>query len=59
VLVLWASASVLFVPVDRLQGVSALGTGIVLWLSAAITLTLAIAMARRSNPIQKRDSLYA
>ena len=59
VLVLWASASVLFVPVDRLQGVSALGTGIVLWLSAAITLTLAIAMARRSHPIQKRDSLYA
>jgi hypothetical protein len=59
VLVLWASASVLFVPVDRLQGISALGTGIVLWLSAAITLTLAIAMARRSNPIQKRDGLYA
>lgn len=59
VLVLWASASVLFVPVDRLQGVSALGTGIVLWLSSAITLTLAIAMARRSNPIQKRDGLYA
>jgi len=59
VLVLWASVSVLFVPVDRLQGISALGTGIVLWLSSAITLTLAIAMARRSNPIQKRDSLYA
>lgn len=47
-LVAWASASVLFVPVDHLQGVTAIGTGIILWISAAVTLSLAVKLA--NNP---------
>jgi hypothetical protein len=50
VLVVWASATVLLIPTDHLQGVTALGTGILLWASAAITLTLAIAAAQRTSP---------
>ena len=45
VLVAWASASVLFVPADHLQSVTAIGTGIILWLSAAVTLALAIRLS--------------
>jgi len=41
VLVLWAVASVVLVPLEQLQGITALGTGIILWLSAAVTLALA------------------
>jgi hypothetical protein len=40
VLVAWASVSVLFIPTDHLQGYTAIGTGIILWISAAITLAL-------------------
>ena len=60
-LVLWASASVLLVPAEHLQGVTALGTGILLWISAAITLALAIALVRRSAgaPAANSDSLCA
>ncbi len=45
VLVAWASASVLFVPTDHLQSTTAIGTGIILWLSAAMTLALAIRLS--------------
>ena len=45
VLVAWASASVLFVPTDHLQSATAIGTGIILWISAAMTLTLAIKLS--------------
>jgi hypothetical protein len=48
VLVVWAVASAVFVPNEHLQGVSALGTGIILWLSAAVTLALAYQAARQS-----------
>jgi MFS family permease len=41
VLVAWAVFSVFLVPVERLQGVTSLGTGAILWFSAAVTLTLA------------------
>ena len=44
-LVAWASASVLFVPVEHLQGTTAIGTGILLWISAAVTLALAAKLA--------------
>jgi len=47
VLVAWASASVLLFSVDNLQGVTAIGTGIILWLSAATTLALAAKLALR------------
>jgi hypothetical protein len=40
-------ASVVFVPVADLQSIAALGTGMILWLSAAVTLMLALRAARR------------
>jgi hypothetical protein len=46
-LVAWALASALFVPVEEMQGTAALGTGAILWLSAAATLTIALRAARR------------
>ena len=46
-LVLWAVASALLVPIVHLQGVSALGTGILLWLNAAATLALAWSATRQ------------
>jgi uncharacterized membrane protein YccF (DUF307 family) len=58
-LVAWASASVLLVPAEHLQGITALGTGILLWLSAAATLTLAGLAIRRSAPAADSGSLYA
>jgi hypothetical protein len=58
-LVAWASASVLLVPAEHLQGVTALGTGILLWMSAATTLTLAAVAIRRSAPAANSSSLYA
>lgn len=48
VLVAWAVASVFFTPVEHLQGVAALGTGAILWLSAAVTLALAFRNALQS-----------
>jgi hypothetical protein len=51
-LVAWASASVLFVPVEHLQGTTAIGTGILLWVSAAVTLALAAKLAFQPAPAQ-------
>jgi hypothetical protein len=48
ILLAWALASVVFVPVDDLQGITAFGTGLILWLSAALTLMLAFKAARQS-----------
>jgi len=47
-LVLWGSATMLFVPVATLQSTTAVGTGLILWTSAAVT--IAIAAIRRTNP---------
>jgi hypothetical protein len=49
VLVAWALASALLVPIDHMQGIAALGTGVILWLSAAVTLTIALQSARQST----------
>ena len=49
-LVLWAGISLLAAPLDRLQGVTAMGTGLLLWLSAATTLALAARRVRSSRP---------
>jgi len=46
-LVAWAAASALFVPAAQLQGVTALGTGVILWLSAAVTLAIALQSIRQ------------
>jgi hypothetical protein len=48
VLVVWAAASALLEPVEHLQGIAALGTGVILWLSAAFTLALAFRNAGQS-----------
>lgn len=48
-LVGWAAASAALVPAEHLQGTSALGTGILLWLSAFVTLTIAATAARRAG----------
>ena len=45
VLVAWAAVSAFAAPLEHLQGVSALGTGLILWLSAMATLALAINLA--------------
>lgn len=37
-LLLWVVGTVLFVPTQHLQGMTALGTGVILWLAAAIML---------------------
>ena len=63
-LVAWASVSVLFVPVDHLQGITAIGTGIILWVSAAITLAMAVKLANNptnnsSNQSSSQSSLWA
>lgn len=47
VLVVWAAASAVYVPVDQMQGTAALGTGVILWLSAAATLILAFRAIRQ------------
>ncbi len=45
-LVGWAAASILLFPKDELQGSTALGTGLILWLSALVTLALAMRAVR-------------
>jgi len=52
VLVVWAAASAVLVPYEHLQGITALGTGVILWINAAVTLALAIPAARQSAPSQ-------
>jgi hypothetical protein len=48
VLVAWGGLTVLFVSAEHLQGTVALGTGIILWLSAFMTLIIAATVARRA-----------
>ncbi|MGB7986298.1 MAG: hypothetical protein WCF54_14120 [Terracidiphilus sp.] len=48
VLVAWAGVSALVIPTETLQGTSSLGTGIILWLSASVTLALAFQAAKDS-----------
>jgi hypothetical protein len=52
VLVAWGVASGVLVPVSQMQGVTALGTGVVLWLSAAVTLALAWQGSRQAHDPQ-------
>ena len=51
VLIAWASGSALIIPADRLQGTAALGTGLILWLSAAVTVFVALQAARQPSPL--------
>jgi drug/metabolite transporter (DMT)-like permease len=49
ILVAWAAASAFYIPNEHLQGISALGTGIILWLNAAFALGLAWLTTREST----------
>lgn len=49
VLTAWAALSAIFLPTDHLQGTTALGTGIVLWISAFLSLTLAATQVRHAE----------
>lgn len=48
-LLLWAVGTLLFAPTEHLQGMTALGMGAILWLSAAVTLALAFLAARHAG----------
>jgi len=52
VLVAWAVVSAIAFPAENLQGISALGTGVILWVSAAGTLLLAWAAVRQTPSSQ-------
>jgi hypothetical protein len=49
-LVAWAATSAAIVPAQQLQGTAALGTGIILLLSAFATLVIAGTVVRRATP---------
>jgi len=57
VLVGWAAASALLFSKTEMQGSTALGTGAILWLSALLTLVLAMrAMRAQPNGSQRREA---
>jgi hypothetical protein len=56
-LLLWAIGTLLFVPVEHLQGMTAFGTGAILWLSAATTLALAFLVARDAGSADEAVSV--
>jgi len=59
-MVLWASITVLFVPIEHMQGITALGTGTILWTSASLTVVTGLIAARRpSGSRPPRSSLAA
>jgi len=49
VLLAWAIGSAAFIPPEQLPGWACLGTGVMLWLSAAVTLSLAWSAIRQST----------
>jgi hypothetical protein len=51
-MVAWAVASGLLVPVAEMQGTAALGTGLILWSSAVVTLVLALHASRQPAAAQ-------
>ena len=48
-LMAWASATALLAPVNQMQGITAMGTGLILWLSAAVTLFIALQASRATR----------
>jgi hypothetical protein len=53
-LVIWAAASVIAYPTQNMQGVAALGTGAILWLSAAAGLMLGLSSVRQPSGVLTR-----
>jgi len=52
VLMAWALWTAVAIPADTMQGVCAIGTGIILWASAIITLLLALISSGRHDVVQ-------
>jgi hypothetical protein len=57
-LLLWVAGTLFFVPAQRLQGMTALGTGVILWLSSAITLVLAFLVARHAPLLARAETAH-
>lgn len=55
----WVIGTALLVPTERLQGMTALGTGVILWLSSAITLVLAFSVARHAAWLARAETATA
>jgi hypothetical protein len=47
----WAVVSAVFVPAAEMQGTAAMGTGIILWVSAVVTLTIGLRAAGQPVPV--------
>jgi hypothetical protein len=50
VLVAWAVVSAIVAPTEQMQGTAAIGIGIILWLSAVVTLAIGVNAARKPVP---------
>jgi hypothetical protein len=50
-MVAWAAVTALFVPPQQMQGDAAMGAGVILWASAAITLATSLLAARRPSSL--------
>jgi len=48
-LVVWALAAAAFLPADRLQGITTLGTGALLWAAALVTIARAMSIMRANQ----------
>lgn len=53
-MVLWAAGTALLAPLEQMQGDAALGAGIILWVSASITLAMSLLAVRRPSRISER-----
>jgi hypothetical protein len=51
-LVAWAVATAVFVPTATMQGTAAMGTGIILWVSGVVSLTIGLRAAKQPVPGQ-------
>jgi hypothetical protein len=52
-MVLWASGTAFLAPLEQMQGNAALGAGLILWASAAITLARSLTAVRRPSRISE------
>ncbi len=57
-LLVWVAGTLFFAPTERLQGMTALGTGAILWLSSAITLVLAFLVARHAPLLARGETAH-
>ncbi|MGD0730519.1 MAG: hypothetical protein ABR956_04590 [Terracidiphilus sp.] len=56
-MVLWAVGAMLFVPEGQVQGTTAVGMGVILYVSAAVTLALAVDKARRATRLVNAEAV--